>query len=91
MKTQDSQDSSVGIDAFCGLDGHILQTGSGVHPASYSRSNGGSFPGVDWPSAEVRNGGAIPPLPHMASWCSAYLIKVRDNLQKKNTVSHIFH
>jgi hypothetical protein len=24
-----------------------------------------------WSSAEVKNGGAIPPLPHMSSWCGA--------------------
>jgi hypothetical protein len=30
-------------------------------------------------SAEVKNGGAIPPLPCMTSWHSAYLIKHRDN------------
>jgi hypothetical protein len=29
--------------------------------------------------AEVRNGGAIPPLPYMSSWHSASLIKHRDN------------
>jgi hypothetical protein len=30
-------------------------------------------------SAEVKNGGAIPPLPYMSSWHSAELIKHRDN------------
>jgi hypothetical protein len=30
-------------------------------------------------SAEVKKGGAIPPLPNMSSWLSAYLIKHRDN------------
>jgi hypothetical protein len=30
-------------------------------------------------SAEVKESGAIPPLPHMSSWHSAYLIKHRDN------------
>jgi hypothetical protein len=30
-------------------------------------------------SAEVKNGGAIPPLPHMSSWHSVWLIKHRDN------------
>jgi hypothetical protein len=29
--------------------------------------------------AEVKNGGAIPPLPHISSWHSAWLIKYRDN------------
>jgi hypothetical protein len=31
-------------------------------------------------SAEVKNGGAIPPLPHTSSWHSAQLIKHRDNV-----------
>jgi hypothetical protein len=31
------------------------------------------------PSAEVKNGGAIPPLISMSSWCSAWLIKNRDS------------
>jgi hypothetical protein len=31
-------------------------------------------------SAGVKNGGAIPPLPHASSWHSAQLIKRRDNL-----------
>jgi hypothetical protein len=31
-------------------------------------------------STEVKNGGAIPPLPHISSWCSAELIKHRDTL-----------
>jgi hypothetical protein len=30
-------------------------------------------------SAEVKNGGAIPPLPHMSSWHIPYLIKQREN------------
>jgi hypothetical protein len=30
-------------------------------------------------NAEVKNGGAIPPLPDMSSWRGAYLIKHRDN------------
>jgi hypothetical protein len=49
-----------------------------------------SFPGikrqgheVDHPyppsCAEVKNGGAIPPLLRMSSWRSDYLIKQRDN------------
>jgi hypothetical protein len=31
-------------------------------------------------SAEVKNGGAIPPLPHMFSWYKALLIKHRGNI-----------
>jgi hypothetical protein len=30
-------------------------------------------------SAEVKKGAAIPPLPHMPSWHTAYLIKHRDS------------
>jgi hypothetical protein len=30
-------------------------------------------------NVKVKNGGAIPPLPHMSSWCSDELIKHRDN------------
>jgi hypothetical protein len=29
--------------------------------------------------AEVENGGAAPPLPHMSSWHGAKLIKYREN------------
>jgi hypothetical protein len=56
---------------------HSIQTGSGVHPASYP---GALSPGVERPgseadhsppsSAEVKKGGAIPPLPHVfMAWC----------------------
>jgi hypothetical protein len=66
---------------------HSVQTRSGAHPASYPMgsflSNGdrGLFLGVQQPgrevdhsppsSAEVKNGGAIPPLAHTSSWCGA--------------------
>jgi hypothetical protein len=53
---------------------HGVQTGSGAHPASYPMATGGSFSEVKWqereadhslPSnAEVKKGGAIPPLLH---------------------------
>jgi hypothetical protein len=56
---------------------HVVQTGSGVYPVSYPMGTGGSFPGVKPPkskpensppsNAEVKNGGAIPPLPHTSS------------------------
>jgi hypothetical protein len=49
--------------------------GSGAHPATYPMGTGGSFPGSkaagreddhsSLSSAEVKNGGAIPPLPHV--------------------------
>jgi hypothetical protein len=32
---------------------HRIQTGSGVHPASYTISTGGSFPGVKRPGGEA--------------------------------------
>jgi hypothetical protein len=77
-----SQDSSVGTATGNGLDNRgtckgqdITQTGSEAHPASYSVRTGGSFPmgkaAAAWSSscsAEMKNGGAIPPLPYMSSW-----------------------
>jgi hypothetical protein len=54
---------------------HRVQTGHGFHPASYPMGTGGSSPRVNRPgheadysppsSVEVKNGGAMPPLPHM--------------------------
>jgi hypothetical protein len=48
-----------------------VRSGSGAHPASYPMGTGGSIPGPrresdDSPpsSADVKRGGAIPPLPH---------------------------
>jgi hypothetical protein len=41
-------------------------------------------------SAEVRNGGAKPPLPHMSSWHGAYLIKHRDNFTIYTTIIKLF-
>jgi hypothetical protein len=61
---------------------HSVQTGSGAHPASYpldvprALSSGVKRPvrkGDRLPpsSAHVKNGGAIPPLPHTFSWRGA--------------------
>jgi hypothetical protein len=61
---------------------YTVQTGSGAHPAFYPMGTGGQFSqGVKQPgheadnsspsSAEIKNVGAIPPLPHMSSWNSA--------------------
>jgi hypothetical protein len=59
---------------------HSVQTGSGAHPASYPMGSGALSVGVKLPgseadhsspSAEVKNGGAIPPLPHASSWNGA--------------------
>jgi hypothetical protein len=67
--------SPVGARDFSLL--HSVQTSSGAHPVSYEIGTGGSFTGVKElrreadkshpSSAEVKNGGAIPPLPHMSS------------------------
>jgi hypothetical protein len=56
-----------------------VQTGSGSHLASHTMRIGGPFPGVKRPgleadhsppsSSDVKNGGAILPLPHTSSWC----------------------
>jgi hypothetical protein len=82
-----SWDSSVGIATGYGLDDpgsilfHSIQTGSGAHPSSYAIVPGAIPPGVKRPGREAdhsapttvkfKNGGAIPPLPHMSSWHSA--------------------
>jgi hypothetical protein len=55
---------------------HSIQTGSGANPGSYPMGTGGALLGVKHPGrkaelsscAEVKNSGAIPPLPHMSSW-----------------------
>jgi hypothetical protein len=64
-----------GFEYWQGQDFSLLlnvQTGSGAHPTTYPMGNRGSFPGgkADHSppsSAEVKNGGAIPPLPHVSS------------------------
>jgi hypothetical protein len=60
---------------------YSVQDGSGLHPACYPMGNGGPFPGIKrlgretgqspLCSVQVKNGGAIPPLPHTFSWDSA--------------------
>jgi hypothetical protein len=62
---------------------HSIQTGSGAHPSSYSLDTGECFHGIKWPGhkadhsspsgAEVKNGGAVPPLTHIFPWHSALL------------------
>jgi hypothetical protein len=62
---------------------HSVQTGSGTYPASYLMGMGGCFPvgkatrgrEADHPppNAEVKNGTAIPPLPHTSSLRDALL------------------
>jgi hypothetical protein len=60
---------------------HTVQTGSGAHLAFCRMGLRALSPGIKWPgheadnsppsSAEVENGGALPPLPYMPSWHSA--------------------
>jgi hypothetical protein len=57
---------------------HSVQADYGAHPASYGMCTGYLSPWVKRPgreadhtppsSAEVKNGGAVPPLPHLSSW-----------------------
>jgi hypothetical protein len=60
---------------------HSVQTDTGAHPAFYPMGTGDSFsPGAKWQgryadhsprsSAKVKNGGAVPPVPHMSEWFS---------------------
>jgi hypothetical protein len=61
---------------------HSVQTGSGVHPTSDLSPgvNHGEPEADNCPpsSAEVKNGGDIPPLPHTFSCLDARLIKHRN-------------
>jgi hypothetical protein len=60
---------------------HNVQTGLGAHPASYTMIPESLSLGIKRPeregdhsppsSAEVKNGGAKPPLLHMSSWHDA--------------------
>jgi hypothetical protein len=43
-----------------------VQTGFGDHPASYQKRPGPEGKQVPPSSAEVKTGGAIPPLPHVS-------------------------
>jgi hypothetical protein len=88
-----SRDSVVCIATGYGLDVrvpvrsriflfHVVQTGSGVHPTSYRKGTGGSFPGAK-AAGDVkltthfqlvprsRKCRSIYPLPHTPSWRSA--------------------
>jgi hypothetical protein len=63
------------VEARFSLPGNV-QIGFGTNSASYPISTEGHYPGVKRPmreadhspptSAEVKNDGAIPPLPHMS-------------------------
>lgn len=60
---------------------HIVQTGSEAHRASYPIGTGALSPGINrqgreagslsTSSAEVENGGVIPPLQHPSLWRGA--------------------
>jgi hypothetical protein len=83
---------------------HKIQTGSGTHPASYLMDTGSLSPEVKRsgretdnspPSnAEVKYGGAIPPLLHASSWRSALLFKHKDNftlhLPYSSVICHLY-
>jgi hypothetical protein len=79
---------------------------SNFHPASSPIGTGVSVPGgkTAWgeadhshpPSAEVKNGGTMNPLPRMSSWLSAQLITHRDNftfclLLKRKKISRLLY
>jgi hypothetical protein len=71
----------LGGARYCSLV-HSVQTGSGAHPPGVKRM--GREDDHSPPSrSEVKNGGAILPLPHSYSWCSAYLIKTTLSLPSK--------
>jgi hypothetical protein len=69
---------------------HSVQTGCGAHPASYEMGTTWFPAGVKCPgreadhsspsSAELKNGGTIPSLPHVSSQRGFQLIEPRDNL-----------
>jgi hypothetical protein len=75
---------------------HVVQTGSGVQPASYLMSTGESFPGVKRPereadhspptSAEVKKTWIHTFSHHTFSWRSAQLVKHGGNF----TLPYIF-
>jgi hypothetical protein len=74
-----------------------VQTGVGAHPASYQRVSGEISPSVKGPereadhsslsSAEVKNCGAVIPLPHSTSSLSASLA-VNGNGFAKQSLHH---
>jgi hypothetical protein len=64
---------------------HGVQTGFGAHPASSPARHRGQYRrdiklAHSLPSsAEVKNGGGIPPFLHTSSWCGPWLIMRRNN------------
>jgi hypothetical protein len=88
MKSRDSSVCiatgwTAGVRFPAGARDFSILHSSGAHPASYAMGTGDDFPWVKRPgreadhsppsSAEVKNGGAIPPLSHMPSWHRASL------------------
>jgi hypothetical protein len=79
---------------------HVVQTSSEAHPVTYPMSIGGSFPGIKRKgreadhsppsSAEVKNDGAVTPLPSTCSWPGTSLIKRRDNLPLPYISTHSY-
>jgi hypothetical protein len=70
-----------------------VSTGSGSHLASYTMGTRRFHPGcvkqlgceVDHsppPTAEVKNGGSVPPFPHMSLWHGVKFINYRDGKYK---------
>jgi hypothetical protein len=87
-----SRDSSVSIATGYRLDGPGLISDSPVSRLALGLTQPPIqwVPGVKRPgreadhsppsSTQIKNGKAIPPLPYMSSWHSAWLIKHRDSL-----------
>jgi hypothetical protein len=79
---------------------HSIQFSFRVYPAYYPVGTGGKWVGCEADHlhascAKVNNAGAVPPLPHKSSWCSAKLNVNRDNLTftlpSVNTKSNAIH
>jgi hypothetical protein len=78
-----SKKTDYGLDGRGSIPGRveIIQTGFETNPVSYPVGTGALSQGVKRQgreadhslpsSAEIKNGGAMPPLPHMSSWRGA--------------------
>jgi hypothetical protein len=91
--TQVSIATGYGLDGPGSINGIANFFSSLQRPDSsspYTMGDGGDFPGSKaagawiWPhtsisSADVKNGGAMPPLPQMYSWCGTLLTMHRGN------------
>jgi hypothetical protein len=69
---------------------HAVQTGSGVHPTSYTMCTWVLSQGVKRPgreaTAEANRSGSLYQLPHTPSWRSASLVERSNNFTFYNTV-----